>query len=160
MIKTGKHYKLVSNIGKCLGIGALVAVCSALYHLPNALVNEKHKNDILKATEYSNYVTEQTQIYDYRLQNNEISKEEYSNLCKALEDEDAFIKQNGTPLQIEYYNLSKSNENKHFTSCGIALGISLGLAVTSGVFIEIADEMEKKYQKYMKNYKNLTNVHI
>ena len=160
MIKTGKHYKLVSKIGKILGIGVLIGGGMLFYSFPNVLISGRQKDDVIRSTGYETYVTEQTEIYDSQLQNNEISKDEYDELCKELEDVDGYIKENGTPLQNEYYNLSKNNEKNSFILLGVSIGTLFAFGMSGGLLIDIAEEMEKKYKKYIKNYGDINNYQI
>ncbi len=160
MIKTGKHFKLVSNIGKVLGAAAFVAGTITIISFPNALVGGMENNKILDAMEYDNYVSEQTEIYDTQLENNEISQEEHDDLCKDLDDKDAFIKKEGTPLQIEYYNLTKNQQDIFLTSMCASFGCAFVLTLASGFLSEIATAMEKKYKKDLEKYSNIDNCEI
>ena len=160
MIKTGKNYKLVSKIGKILGLGVLVGGGMLFYSFPNILLSNRQKDDILRSTGYETYVTEQTKIYDSQLQSNEISQEEYDDLCKKLDDVDGYIKENGTPLQNEYYNLSKNNEKNSFILLGVSFATLFAFGGSGALLVDIAEGMEKKYKKYIKENGDINNYHI
>lgn len=160
MIKTGKHYKLVSRIGKFLEICAFIGVGMTFCSIPSIVANATQQVDVLNSAGFESYVQEQTKIYDAQLENQEISKEEYNNLCKGLEDKDAFIKENGNPLQLEYYNKFKEGERKSFITFGVSAVAFIALGVASTALSSLAESMEKKYDRYKNKYSDINNYQI
>ena len=152
MIKTGKHYKLISKITHAAMIGAIASMGVCCYSAATLIADSRHQTDIVNALNYDEYVAEQTEIIDSQLENNEISQDEYKKLKNELDDTDGFVKRVGTPLQVEYYNKVKSDCDKSLASVGISLAAMFATGMTAVVLEEIAISMEKKYAKYLENH--------